>query len=598
MSQTDLIFSKGTVVADRFEIQFPLESVGLVQSYRARYGGKIFRLDLLNLSSLSSTFFDENGKLRQVSLMKSVNHSNIPVLLEEGEVVLNNQRFAFLAYQFVSGETLNAKLSREGTLSQYEAVPLIIELLEILEYLHSLSEPLIHNGISTTSVIVDLSGSRTKPVLMGFEQARSIYSINQGIYLKGLSLFHSAPELLNGIFIPQSDLFSVGALLYQLLLGVPPWFKEGILEQPPNIAKGLIEQERAKQLNLDFADENEIDEHLKQTIIKALSVDIDDRFKSAGEFAKALKREVVLDKLDPDKHFTKQVQLSTKKKGAGFDQIAGMDELKELLYNDVIRAITEKERFAKYGIPMLNGLLLYGPPGCGKTFIAQKFAEEISFNFLQLKPSDLKSQYINATEGIISKLFKEAETNKPTIIFIDEFDALVPSREGDLHQMYSNAVNEILAQMTNCGERGIFVIAATNRPDKIDSAVKRAGRIDKIIYLPPPDKNAREGMFRLYLKDRHADLDINFMRLADLTEYYVSSDIKLLIDEASRRAERKDARINQQILETTIREVRPSVTQKEINKYLVIKQQWENEKQNVSDNSTPIGFRLPKDDNK
>lgn len=594
MESKQNIFPKGTVIADRYEIQFPIGSNSFVQSYRAKNkNGNIIRLDLINLASLPSSFFDENGKLIQVSLLKKIKHTNISALKEEGETIIDKQKFAFLTFDFVSGETLSEKLKREGTLSPYEAVPIITELLEAIEYLHNQPEPIIHNGISPTTVLLDLSDKREKPILIGFEQARTIHDSNQSVSLKGLSLFHSAPELLNGIFIPQSDLFSVSTLLHQLLFGVPPWYNENILSQPLNKMKGLIEQAREKKLSFDFADENEIDDQLKNTLTKALAIDVENRFETAEDFAKALKREVMLDKQEVEKTFVKPTEKKEKQKGSGFDQIAGMNELKGILYNDVIRAITEKERFAKYGIPMLNGLLLYGPPGCGKTFIAQKFAEEVSFNFLQLKPSDLKSQYINATEGVIKKLFKEAEDNKPTVIFIDEFDALVPSREGDLHQMYSNAVNEMLAQMTNCGERGIFIIAATNRPEKIDSAVKRAGRIDKIVYLPPPDKEAREGMFKLYLKNRHTDLGIDFEKLATLTENYVSSDIKNLIDEASRRAERKDTRISQAIFEEVIRDIKPSVTKKEINKYVAIKQEWENEQKNIEEKDTrnPIGFK-------
>ena len=587
------ILQKGTVIADRYEIQFPIGSNSFVQSYRAKNkSGNIIRLDLINLASLPSSFFEE-GKLIQVFLLKKIKHTNISALKEEGETIIDKQKFAYLTFDFISGETLAEKLKREAKLSPYEAVPIITELLEAIEYLHNQPEPVIHNGISPTSVLLDLSTKREKPVLTGFEQTRTLENNNQSVSIKGLSFFHAAPELLNGVFIPQSDLFSVGALLHHLLFGIAPWYNENILSQPLNKVKGLIEQAREKKLSFNFADEDEIDDQLKFTLTKALSIDIEKRFQTAEDFSKALKREMMLDKDEAEKTFSKPTDKKERKKGSGFDQIAGMNELKGILYNDVIRAITEKERFAKYGIPMLNGLLLYGPPGCGKTFIAQKFAEEVSFNFLQLKPSDLKSQYINATEGIISKLFKEAEANKPTVIFIDEFDALVPSREGELHQMYSNAVNEMLAQMTNCGERGIFIIAATNRPEKIDSAVKRSGRIDKIVYLPPPDQEARVGMFKLYLKDRHTDLGIDYEKLAILTEHYVSSDIKNLIDEASRRAERKDARINQQIFEEVIRDIKPSVTKKEINKYVAIKQEWENEQKNIEakDERSPIGFK-------
>ena len=132
----------------------------------------------------------------------------------------------------------------------------------------------------------------------------------------------------------------------------------------------------------------------------------------------------------------------------------------------------------------------------------------------------------NETEQKIGAIFKEAEENAPTIIFIDEFDAIVPSREGELHQSTASAVNEILAQMSNCSERGVFVIAASNRPEKIDPAVLRTGRVDRVIYLSPPDCQARKAMFELYLKDRPVDLDVDYDVLSNMTENYVSSDIK------------------------------------------------------------------------
>lgn len=596
MEKYQNILPKGTIIAGKYEIQFSLGRNSFSQAYRAKTkNGDIIRLELINIASLPSTFFNENGSLTHLSLLKNIKHINISELKEEGETIIENQKTTFLTFNFISGETLAEKLKREVKLSPYEAVPIIAELLDAIDYLQKLPDPVIHNGISPTSVLLDLSNKREKPVLTGFEQLRTIHNNNQSVTIKDLSLFHSAPELLNGVFVTQSDLFSVGALLYHLLFGIAPWFNENILTQPVKKAKKLIELERQKELNFEFVNENEIDDHLKYTIVKALSIDLERRFQTAEEFAKALKREIMVEYHDVNKTFDNQFELKIKKEGSGFDQIAGMSELKELLYNDVIRAITDKERFEKYGIPMLNGLLLYGPPGCGKTFIAQKFAEEVGYHFVMIKPSDLQSKWVNATQENISKLFKEAEKNAPTIIFIDELDAIVPSRENDIHQMHASAVNEVLAQMSSCGERGIFVVAATNRPEKIDSAILRSGRIDKIIYLPPPDYDARKALFKIYLESRYADLGLDYDNLAILTENYVSSDIKLVIDDASRKAERKDTRITMQILKEVIKENMPSVTLKEIKKYETLKQHWENEKQNVENviNKNPFGFDIP-----
>jgi len=209
---------------------------------------------------------------------------------------------------------------------------------------------------------------------------------------------------------------------------------------------------------------------------------------------------------------------------------------------------------------------------------------------LLLKPSDIKSKWVNATEEKIGEIFKQAYENAPTIIFIDEFDAIVPNRENDIHQMHASAVNEILAQMSNCSEKGIFVIAASNRPEKIDPAVLRTGRIDKIIYLPTPDLEARNAMIELYLKNRPTEIGIDYGKLAELTENYVSSDIKFLVDEASRRALEKEERITQQIFEQVISEIQPSVSYKELQKYIALKDSFENKGKSEDPKKGKIGF--------
>jgi transitional endoplasmic reticulum ATPase len=594
MEELKDIFKKGYSVANRFEIQFPIGCNSISKSFRAKdKSGKIVRLDLMNLASLSSSFFDENGKLLQLKILQHINQDNIPKFIEYGELIIDKQKYAYLVFDFISGETLTERLKREGTLSPYTVIPIIIELLQGIEYLHNQQEPVIHNGITPNSIKLDYSSKRDKPILTGFEQARTINQNGQSISVKNLSIFHAAPELLNGIFVPQSDLFSVGAVLYHLLLGVPPFYDESIINQPINRQKGLLEVIRSKPLNLSLADEDLIDEQIKNTLTKALSVDVENRFQTADEFSKALKRELILETKDIKKSFIRPKNKEEKKIGTGFDQIAGMENLKQQLIDDVIDFLNNPDLYKEYGIPMSNGMLLYGPPGCGKTFIAQKFAEEVGYNFVMIKPSDLKSKWVNATEENIGNLFKEAEKNSPTIIFIDELDAIAPSREGDLHQGTASAVNEVLAQMTNCGERGIFVIGATNRPEKIDTAILRAGRLDKLIYLGPPDNSAREAMFKLYLKERPIDLGLDYEKLASLTENYVSSDLKFLIDEASKKAMKTRSRITMEIFAEVISQNSPSVTINEIRKYEALKQKWDNEKQNIQPkNERPVvGFR-------
>jgi len=584
------ILDKKQMVNSTYEVQFFIGGDSFYEKYRIKgKDGKIYLLKLYNSSKLSKYDFS-NRNLLEVEILSDLDIDNIVQLVDSGEYVKDNQKYHYVVLNFISGETLQDKLKRESPFSQYSAVPIIIYLLETLQKIHKKNPAVIHNNINLNSVWLDYSNVE-KPVLTDFGFARYITSKSNSIDLSRLNPFYIAPELYNGIFTPQSDIFSVGVLLYNLIMGIPPWYIE-IPKYQHTQEKFIdaINEKREQALNFGIKGFEEFkDEHLKEVIKKALAINIDDRFKNADEFIKALKREVVLEGGNKNKTEPKK---AIKKKGAGFSAIAGMQKLKDILYNDVIKALNEPELYKEYGITIPNGMLLYGPPGCGKTFISERFAEEVGFNFLELRPSDIKSKYINETEEKIGKIFKEAAKKAPTIIFIDEIDAVVPSREGNLHQMQAAPVNEFLAQMSNCSEKGIFVIAASNKPEKIDPAILRTGRIDRIIYVPPPDFEARVEMFKLYLKKRPIDLGLNYEKLAKMTENYVSSDIKFLVDEASRKALKLKARITQEIFEEVFAETKPSVSQTELEKYEKLKDKLENKKQN-NDKPGPrrIGFK-------
>lgn len=156
--------------------------------------------------------------------------------------------------------------------------------------------------------------------------------------------------------------------------------------------------------------------------------------------------------------------------------------------------------------------------------------------------------------------------------------------------MNTSAVNEFLAQMNNCGDNGIFIIGATNRPNSIDPAILRAGRLDKVIYLPPPDLEARELMFKLYLEKRPREVGLDFAKLAIATQNYVSSDIKFLCDEASRKALKMKSRISMDILLETIKKNKPSISFKELEKYKTIRSKME-DRTAYTNNRPRIGFK-------
>ena len=274
--------------------------------------------------------------------------------------------------------------------------------------------------------------------------------------------------------------------------------------------------------------------------------------------------------------------------GNGFADIAGMDDLKEMLRKRVILILQDKELAEKYKLTPPNGMLLYGPPGCGKRFFAEKFAEETGFNFILVKASDLGSIYIHGSQGKIADLFKKAEENAPTVLCFDEFDAFVPSRSGDLGSNQAGEVNEFLSQLNNCSKRGIFVIATSNRPDKVDPAVLRTGRIDKQVYVPMPDLTARRLMFELYLKDRPCD-EIDSNALAEKADGYVASDIAYVVNEAATIAAFNRENITQELLLKTIEGIKPSISKDLLKEY----EEMRNKMEGISrTNALPrVGFR-------
>jgi transitional endoplasmic reticulum ATPase len=203
-------------------------------------------------------------------------------------------------------------------------------------------------------------------------------------------------------------------------------------------------------------------------------------------------------------------------------------------------------------------------------------AEEIGFNFFLIKPSDIQSKFVNASQEIIKTLFDEARKQAPSIIFLDELDALVPRRDTpNMSQMNANAVNEFLAQMNNTGDEGIFIIGASNRPTSVDPAILRSGRLDKLIYLPPPDEDARREMFELHLAKRPIGGIIDYAALARKTDNFVSSDIRFLCDEAARRALRSGSKITNDIALETIGANRPSLTLAVLETYKSMKSELE-----------------------
>ena len=263
------------------------------------------------------------------------------------------------------------------------------------------------------------------------------------------------------------------------------------------------------------------------------------------------------------------IETLTKRKG--LDCVAGMKDLKALLVNDVIEPLRNPERYQRFKLGIPSGILLFGPPGCGKTFVAKKLAEELTYSFHELAPSSVATPWVHGAVSNIAKVFDAARQNAPGIIFIDEIEGLVPKREGlgSHADIKKEEVNEFLIQLNNAGNRNVLVIGATNRPQMIDTAILRSGRMDKRIYVGPPDFDARKELFKILLSERPHSSDVNYDHLAEVTENYVGSDIELIVTESARDAVKNNrAIIDELMLLAAIQRVTRSVSQSEIDSFI------------------------------
>lgn len=251
-----------------------------------------------------------------------------------------------------------------------------------------------------------------------------------------------------------------------------------------------------------------------------------------------------------------------------FESIAGMDWLKEIFMQEVVQPIKDPEKYKKYKLSIPNGVLFFWPPGCGKTFMSRKLAEEIGYNFYEIKHSDIASPFIHGSTGKIGEVFALAKENSPSIVFFDELSGLVPKRE-DLSSTSGHKeeeINEFLIQLNDASKNHILVIWATNYPDRIDTAIMRAWRMDKRIYIWPPDFSARVDLFKMYLQERPTK-KLDYEKLGSLTEGYVSSDIQVMCDNFARKALSQDSDITMKICEDVIKKFSPSISEKELEFY-------------------------------
>ncbi len=305
------------------------------------------------------------------------------------------------------------------------------------------------------------------------------------------------------------------------------------------------------------------DEPLSQEILAKLKV-TDDDFRTALRVVRpSALREVLIE--------TPNVK---------WEDVGGLDELKLQLKEAVELPLKSPHSFERLGIKPPKGILMYGPPGCGKTLLAKAVANESEANFILVKGPELLNKYVGESEKGIRKVFEKARQTAPCIIFFDEIDSIAPRRGMDISssQVTDRVVNSILAEMDGLEDmHDVVILAATNRPDLIDPALLRPGRFDRIIATSMPEEKTRLAVFQIHTKGMPLSKDISLQKLAEQTENFNGADIQAVCREAGLNALRRDPNAKEVAMEdfeTVLEKISPSVKEGDIKRYKEIEESY------------------------
>ncbi|MEC8998172.1 MAG: CDC48 family AAA ATPase, partial [Candidatus Thermoplasmatota archaeon] len=248
-----------------------------------------------------------------------------------------------------------------------------------------------------------------------------------------------------------------------------------------------------------------------------------------------------------------------------WDEVGGLEDIKERLKESIEWPLTIPEKFVHFGINPPRGIMLFGAPGTGKTLIAKAIANEAKANFITIKGPELISKWVGESEKAVREVFKKAKQSSPSIVFLDEFESIAGMRRsnsGDGSDVMNRVVNQLLSSMDGVeGMEGVIVVAATNRPEMIDPALLRSGRFERVLHIPPPDKDSRKAILRIHAED----MPLGRFKIDDLAskmDNYTGADIEAVCREAALIAMREDKKtVSKKHFEQAVERVRPSVNE-------------------------------------
>ena len=519
----------------------------------------------------------EGKEVYEIHLCKELNaeeNQNVIRYVDNGEVKKGNVTYHYLVTEYYRGVLLSEAIATDGRFDLEDAVQITLCVLSGLSYIHSCA--LIHNDIRPSNIILqELDDGMLMPTIIDLGHISYMVKGRPTFVVEDLKPFFRAPETFRSVYTVKSDIFSTGALLYYLIFGMSPWEVDlGGKEHDKLALKLAIRKARSHKLVLE-TDEVKIPDYMKAILLKALALKPDDRFASAAEFAEALLQQL-MPHLAENQENNEQSEANgnesqenngpvitfKKGSGSGFDNVTGRDELKEQLRKEVLFALQNPEKAKLYRLPAINGVLLYGPPGCGKSLVLVSFAEELGFNYSIIKGPEMGHIYQEGVLDNLQRVFDAAEIKAPFVLCFDELEFIAPNPNADGEESnITPQISALFGMMNECSKKGILVVATTNRPDLIDQAIMRVGCFDRVFFVPQPDFEARKDIFMDHLKDRPCE-ELDFDELAKMSDDFNAGDITEAVNEAAMTAAYNDVPISQKILVDVLKYKNPTYSTK------------------------------------
>lgn len=556
------------------------------------------------------------------SLLKG---EHFPEFIKKGKDTVDGKSIAWMITKAMPYQTLGELVSTESP-DEQEVLEIFSSILEGMQQISQLLSKGGHFNLNPDTIIVSEkdNAQRRHVYIIDLCHVSTSSSGKTDFDTSNINPLYRSKETMLGRYSTASTIYSLGLLLGYMLCGHFPF----------QVQEGDSLKTITKRVETDELP-TEIPDALKHIIRKAISSNVFKRYESIEKFQETIDN-YRRDKtpLSEEECFSKEAEKSgtTKvdwanrirnealnndigtqelvrntappeisvKKGDGFKAVAGMDVLKHKLQRNFVDILKNKELAAQYNINVPS-LLLFGPPGTGKTYLSMRLAEECGLECSIINPSDLGCTFVHGSQIMIKQLFenaaKQAKKNgKGVILIFDEFDAICQQRSKEDTSGLSGEVAELLTQLNNCNEKQVYVIGTTNCLDRIDKAVIRKGRIDEIVYVGLPDESCRKQLFEYELTKCPHEEEIDINALVKMTDGFSPSDIAYLVKESARNSfeacltneDKHIVKITQQILEEVIQVTHPSVSQSEIQRYERMRDEMVNSSWKPL---THIGFR-------